>query len=686
MKDPKSMRWMIPFFSFLLLSQTVSAQTDAELLIQFEQYIENMEQDGDYPDLEDRIHYNLYNKPDLNTIGPFDLLSFKVLYPNQIKEIIRHRIEFGAFISLLELQTIDSIPLQVVMVLSQLVTINDMHWQTDNLWQQLEMAKKELIGVYSTSTPLSKGYTSFTKDSMAYYPGAPYAFRLRLRTNFKNRILFGISGDKDEGENFFSWPNPQGFDFYSAHLFIRKTNRIKKMAFGDFQADFGQGLTMSGGLGFGKSALVLNVKRTGHGLRPYRSFNENEFLRGTGITLGYKKFEFTGFVSRLKIDAFTDITSFNDREIIIRSFSTDGNHRTTTELNKKNKITKTLIGHNLGYKHKNLTVGITGIFNSFDKPISIDDKVYNRFYFSGKDYVKVGIDGDCYYKNINIFAEAVTGTNQANGYIIGLLMSVGRYIDLALAGRYYSKTFIWYNTTGFSENSNPVNERGMYSGIQIKLTKRVLLSGYIDRFQLPWYSFTTDGRGKGIDFLSELNYKPNKTSQFYIRFRTKQELKNSALENYHQLIWTDKTSLRIHSELKISPAWVIKTRAEFSRFKAVDNHTSLGNLIFIDLAYKKQFSPLSFSSRIVWFNTSDYDSRIYTVENDVMNAWSVPGFSGSGSKIYLLVKYKLSGKIGVQCRVSSLNYFDRKSIGSGYDKVDSNCVHQINILLSYGFM
>ena len=68
-------------------------------------------------------------------------------------------------------------------------------------------------------------------------------------------MLVSFTGEKDAGEEFFQGSQKNGFDFYSAHLFVQGFGTIKQLAIGDFQAQFGQGLTFWSGLAF--DALLI---------------------------------------------------------------------------------------------------------------------------------------------------------------------------------------------------------------------------------------------------------------------------------------------------------------------------------------------------------------------------------------------------------------------------------------------
>jgi hypothetical protein len=75
-----------------------------------------------------------------------------------------------------------------------------------------------------------------------------------------------------------------GPDFKSGSLFIREAKVLKQLAIGDYQVQFGQGLTCWNSMAFGKSSFSVQVKRNAQNLRPYSSVNENSFFRGAGAT------------------------------------------------------------------------------------------------------------------------------------------------------------------------------------------------------------------------------------------------------------------------------------------------------------------------------------------------------------------------------------------------------------------
>ena len=70
---------------------------------------------------------------------------------------------------------------------------------------------------------------------------------------------------------------------------------MKKLVLGDFALQFGQGLTMWAGSGFGKGAGITTIAKQDFGLKPYSSVNEASFLRGIATAFSFKKISFTPF-------------------------------------------------------------------------------------------------------------------------------------------------------------------------------------------------------------------------------------------------------------------------------------------------------------------------------------------------------------------------------------------------------
>ena len=219
-------------------------------------------------------------------------------------------------------------------------------------------------------------------------------------------LVLGFSGFKDAGEQFFKGSDKNGFDFYSAHLFLKNVWKLKSIAIGDFQAQFGQGLTYYSGLTFyGKSTEVLSIKKYGDGLKPSTTSDKSLLLQGIGTTFALNRFEITAFYSQKKIDATVKDT-VNPNTSAVSSPSESTLHATPSEVATENTLTEKIFGSHISYKDNGLNLGITAFNVLYDKDIVFTPKPYNQFYFTGTTNTSEGFDYSYSLYNFNIFGEA----------------------------------------------------------------------------------------------------------------------------------------------------------------------------------------------------------------------------------------------------------------------------------------
>lgn len=131
-----------------------------------------------------------------------------------------------------------------------------------------------------------------TRDSSAHYLGSGIYSNIRYQCKVKSQLEWGFNLEKDAGEKIeFNAQSPLGYDYHSFYLSLKEIGKIRTIQMGDFQANFGQGLTLSTGLSFGKSGIITSTKRNFNGFKPYKSLRENAFLRG--IAFAFQKHNFT---------------------------------------------------------------------------------------------------------------------------------------------------------------------------------------------------------------------------------------------------------------------------------------------------------------------------------------------------------------------------------------------------------
>lgn len=689
-------RWALSYLrfyplmaSFIIMTLSATAQGTREseekiITDLMERLIENTESTIDYTDLQEQLEYSMKHKIDLNKAGRVELEQLVFLNDLAINAILEHRKVFGDFISVYELQTIEALDERTIYYLSYFVKtegeLNDDHTP---LLQRFTKGKHEILALHENDFQKRAGYDpALREQDKSYYEGSPYRYVLRYRFNYSNKLSFGFAGEKDMGEQFFEGAQNKGFDFNSVHFVARDLGRLRTVALGDYQANFGQGLTFGSGIAARKSAYVLNVRRNYQVIRPYRSLNENEFLRGVAATYKLGSIELTAFGSRKYISTnYGNIDSLPDEDNAFSSVQVSGLHRTQAEILNKNNVLQTIYGGHVSLQKQSYQLGLTAVNSAYDVPFAAGDKPYQLYQFSGKQLANIGVDYNVQIGNSNVFGEISQSSNGGVAGVAGLNASLHQNLDMVLVYRNYSKEYTATMNNPFGENADGKNEEGIYSGVSLKATKHLQLNVYFDLYHSPWLRYLTDAPSRGVDYLAELQYNPNKIAQFYIRYRHEGKNKNQS----NNIAATDYTALnerdlyRLNAQYKLSETLTGKSRLELTRYRDALSGTQQGTLLFQDVMYSTVFHTFSIAGRIAIFNVDDYNARVYATEQDVLYQYAVPLYQNSGIRYYAVTHVRITNRLDLWLKYSQTRYSNVKEIGSGLEKIDGNTVSDLRV-------
>ncbi len=652
-----------------------------------------------------------YRDPiDLNHTDAEELSQLQLMNDAQISAILAHKQQFGAFLNFYELQTIDELDMRTLELIRPFVYVRDNGSATHaSLNEILKNGDSEVLmrsilnveqrkgfigqgspfGVYYSDpdgAPLPNVDDPHVLDSLRthnkVYLGSPYKLYARYRFKYRNNISFGITAEKDEGEEFFKGTQPDGFDFYSAHLFLRNVGPVKALALGDYQAQFGQGLVFWSGLTYAsKSSFTLDVKRHAAGLLPYTSVNENLFMRGIAATVDVAKhLEATGFFSNKPVDAntiavITDTTgSLSGQEALFSSFLTDGYHRTYNELEKKDAINETLFGGHLRYMRPTWSIGATAAQAHFSSTLSRDTKPYSQFEFQGNTNTTYGLDWNVLYHNFTWFGEGAGNVDGGTAVNSGLIIALDKRLSLAMLYRDYARDFHGLYSGAFAEGTNPWNERGFYTGIEVRPTGKWAINAYLDQFKFPWLRYQTDAPSGGYDWLLQATWTPNKKVQIYGRARLQNKQYNSAeqVTGISPLVDVLQRNYRFNASYKVSASTTLHTRFESIDYTRGEASVEHGFLIYEDVAYHPMRSPIDLTGRVALFSSGTYNARVYAYENDIIGVFSIPSYYGRGLRYYAMVRWTPLRHVDVWLRYGAWIYNGQDRSGSGMDEVDGN--------------
>lgn len=689
----------LSFISFLTpvigWAQSENDSTDIEETFsrKVEEISEQTESELDISDYVASLEYFRQNPVNLNNTDYETLARLGLLNEIQIRNLLAHIEKNGKLLNLYELQSIEAFTPDVIQALLPYVVLKvSENKKTFNFRDVFRYGNHEVMYRYQRVLEKQKGYEKVS-DSVrqlspgSYYTGSKDKMYLKYRFNYFNNVKIGLTAEKDAGEPFFRGSNPYGFDFYSGYININNLGVLKNLVIGDYSLQFGQGLTLWTGFAMGKSADAVAIKKLPRGVLPYNSVTENGFMRGLAFTLAFKKISFTGFYSIKNIDANMVSDTNQTEESYLSSIVEDGLHNTILSEAKEKKALENIFGGNLQFKNKALSIGATAYATFLNTAVNRNLVTYNQFEFSGKENINIGINYSYILKNINFFGETAISKSGGLATFNGVMCHIGKYISASLAYRYYQRNYQNFYTSSFGQTTNPFNETGIYTGIYIRPHYKVQLSGYVDVYKFPWLKYQVDNTSFGYDYKAGLVYKPTKKIVIDLRYKFETSLKNTDEEDIYldYLVNVSRQSYRLNLSYPVSNTIAFSNRVEVSNYNKQGSKNEWGYYLYHDIRYRNPKSPFAFTFRFSLFDTPSYDSRIYTYENDVLYAYSLPALYDKGIRYYCILKYRVGRHIDLWLRFAQTSFSNKKTVSSGLNEINGNTQSEIKAQIRIHF-
>ena len=687
-----------------LFAQTNDKDKDKNQVGNFDEWIENLVEDTEDAEVDNNTHLESLgdyarNPLHINKCSYEDLEELGLLNPIQINGILSYRENMNGFYNIYELQAVPELDLETIRQVVPFLKAGDLDKVQVPFGQLMSKGQHQIFARYTRVLEQQKGFikSDTLEDGtlVSKYLGDQSRYYLRYRYNYGTQVSYGITAEKDPGEEFFTGSQKQGFDFYSAHLYLRNMGKFKHIAIGDYEVKFGQGLVVANGIGSRKSSYVMSIAKQGNPLKQYTSVNEYNFFRGVATTVGFGDFEATVMGSFKRVDGniLAQDTTFIDDEIAeldvtdISSVQIAGFHRTQSEIDDRRAIKQWNGGADFSYKTRNVKLGVSALYTKFDAQLMPTDAPYNKYRFNGDQLINASAHYDIKVRNFNFFGETAVSDNGGIATINGFLSTIHPKIALSAFYRYYDKKYQSLFANSIGESTRPQNEQGFFLGTIIKPFKGWKVNAYFDFYRHPWLKFGIDAPSYGTDYLLQVSYKPGRYTELYVRFKDESKQKNAIANTTNTDFLTDHrtTKLRFHVQHQVSKTFTMKSRAEFSWFGNGTGPTETGYMLMQDFNFKTFNFPISFNTRFAVFNTSSYNTRIYAFESDVLYSFSIPAYFNKGTRYYIGMRYKVMRGVDIWLRFAQTYHANQETMGSGNDEIDGNKRSEVKTMLRLKF-
>ena len=633
----------------------------------------------------------------LNTATRKDLERFPFLSDFQVEELQAYIYEHGPMVSIYELQLVKGMDRRTLELLVPFVCIR--LGDADKLPRFRDMLKQgrhEVLARFDTPV----GYTR--KGYERNYLGPPVYHSLRYQYALGERVQWGLTAEKDAGEPFFGLHNGQGYDHYSVYFYLTNNyRRLRKLVVGSYRLGFGQGLVVNSGFSMGKTFGLSTARHRETGIRKYGSTAESGYFNGVAATVALsRQVAVSAFYSYRRLDA-----AIAD-DGAITSLPETGLHRTQTEADRKWQAALQVAGGNVGYNRGNLKLGLTGLYYFYDRPYQPNLREYSKYNLQGNRFYNIGLD---YSLKVLPFlwlsGEAAKGKS-GFALLSRADINLSTAYRLLLIHRFYSYDYWALFARSFGEGSSVQNENGWYVAMEATPLNHWTFFLSADLFSFPWWRYRISKPSQGADLMAQALFDSDHGWKGYLNYRYKRKERDVTgtggeltLPTHHhrarlRLQW-ESDGWQLHYDFykrTLSAAqnnrggWRLQTTADYNRFHMQGMPVSSGwQLTQAVACIVKRKPSLTLSAQGTYFQTDDYDSRVYAYERSLLNTFYTPSFSGQGFRYSAVARIDPWWWLMLQVKVGQTVYLDRDEISSGNDLIRGNRKTDLQLLLRLRF-
>lgn len=668
-----------------------------------ESLTEMMSEAGEAETLNEELVEDLYtihcNPLNLNDLDEEKLKELPFLNDIQIIDLLTYIEKHKPLLSTGELMAIRSFDYWTRRLMQLFCYAGELPHHSPTLSDAIRSSKNDLT--LRTDIPLytKMGFANYSEESLAKSPNKIYRgsqpyYSLRYSFSTLNKLEAGIQMEKDAGES--------GIDYFSAFALAKNIGIIDRLVIGNYRLSFGSGLVMNSSSSFGKLMMLSSLARMDRGIRGHSSMMESGYLSGIATTVKItKNLHLTAFFSRRNADG-----TYNSDSSSVSSLKTDGLHRTLLEKSKKGNVRKLDFGGNLHWQWKQLRLSANVSHTHFSVPLAPKHDTaasrYRLYNATGSNFTNYSLAYAYVSRLFRLSGETAVGSSGGVA-TLNAIQSEWRGNTFTFIQRYYGAKYVSINGKTFSENVHPQNEIAFFLGWKRYLTRRTLLQAYFDYMHFPWLKFGVSQASNGFDLTVQLQHQFTDSHSLSVRYRMKSKQKDltwtseNSKDTHKQLGYNTTQSLRIQHQINVTKSIQLKTLllASMVSNNAQGNRFGYGVGESLNWKFpahwihpKSKYEPIKggrIAISLSYFNTDDYDTRIYAYEPSLFYTFGMRSFFYEGIRTALLLQLPILHRLQLITKIGSTRYFNRSTIGTALDQILHNHREDLQLQLQWKF-
>jgi len=579
------------------------------------------------------------NPVNVNNAEFSDLLRIPGISRREAKSILEYRKASGHIFTLFELYSITEINANKLRSFFPFMITDEKIIKNINNIPEPQSPSSELRSRLITDVQPKPGYTTNIFQGNSY--------KLYNSFNIKSENYnAGLLTEKDPGEKDYT-------DHTVFFIQLKQLGIIRSVIAGDYNIEFGRGNAIWSPYGFSKTPASFAGYREGRNSVPYLSTDEGNYLRGTAVNVKINNFNLTAFYSNKLKDAVLD-----SAQRTINSVSSDGYHRTVTELNKSEVYKEVISGSDLMYNTELFSAGFLYYNLSTEYPFASDK------YPAGKSFDYFSISYSFPFRRLQVSGE-ISLFRKSFATIHSINFDISDKIRAVITLRNVSPGYFSFLSSAIKKES------GIYAGISISS-----LPGNLNLYYDSYSKMTSANifPVNGNKLLVQYDAHPFTDMLCRLKYT------RSTMQRDDN-IFTEVTDHNVSSELiyKLNRSMTWKFRIDYTSYSDFSNEK--GYAFYQEIIYWPLKKELEIYGRITLFNTGSFLSRVYQYEKDLTGTFNMNPLFNEGVRWFIGANFTISPGSKLQCKYSETYKPDAEFLGSGYNKIKGGLDNQISVQL-----
>lgn len=510
------------------------------------------------------------------------------------------------------------------------------------------------------------------------YLGDPWRQAIRYRIQAGRNWEAGLNVEKDPGE---AWQKRfPGFD--SWHGFVRykgsgnrtdlkepKFFSIEEAVVGHYRLRMGYGLVMNQSFSLGKQYFSQQLSQRTNRISPFASNAESNYMQGAALDLRVgRHLHIIPYLSIAQIDGNLSKTD------TLTTLYTDGLHRTQTEISHRHAAWQLVMGTHAGWRGSWYEVGAQVLNTQFQYPYVRKMQSHNHNYFRGQNLTQFAIDYQMRAFHNVLRGEFALDDRGGFASLTSLQTLWNDNWQSALIYHYYSNDYRQLHGSSIGENSEMQGEQGLTLNLSGSLSSHWQLQAMADWTNFGQSQYQTKGIPKDcMEGMLRVIYTQKRLSlQLGYKIKSKNDYLRHSLDG--NILFT-------------SDHFTLKTQIK-KRIYSETEATSQGFSISQAAGYKKNINKnisINLDAQASYFDTDDYDSRIYISEKNILYGFGFPMLYGKGVRYNFTCSTKIGKYTHIEAKYALTNYADKAKISSGLQEIKGNTQQDLWLQLRFSF-